>query len=230
MLYIVATAIGNIEDTSLRAIKTLVTSNIILAEDTLTFDSYYKRIQKLFSMVPQKKQKIVHFHKENEFEKIPWVIDQLETNMIISLVSESGLPTIADPGGLLIHRLITNNVNFTVIPGSSALTTAMAYSGSIQNNIIFLGFLPKKKAHVLQSFKRLKACISKYNNLSVIFYESPHRIQETLKIIDEVLPQAEITICREMTKKFEEIIRGTPGKLADKNIKGEITVVMHIKH
>ena len=99
MLYIVATAIGNIEDTSLRAIKTLVTSNIILAEDTLTFDSYYKRIQKLFSMVPQKKQKIVHLHKENEFEKIPWVIDQLETNMIISLVSESGLPTIADPGG-----------------------------------------------------------------------------------------------------------------------------------
>lgn len=229
MLYIVGTPIGNVEDTSIRSVKTLTQSDIILTEDRATFDSYYKRIQKLFKLFSKKEQKIIHFHKENEFKKVPWVIDQLKQEKNISLVSESGLPTISDPGCELIIQAIKSELPYTVIPGPTALTTAAVVSGFPINQLLFLGFIPKKKSRIVHLFKQIYKNRSKNINPTVVFYESPHRINQTLKILSEVLPCADVAICREMTKKFEEIVRGTPEELYKKNYKGEITVIIKLE-
>lgn len=228
MLYIVGTPIGNIEDTSLRAVKTLAQSDIILVEDTATFDSYYSRIQTLFNISSKKEQKIVHYHKENEFEKMPWVVDLLKQEKIISLVSESGLPTISDPGSVLVKYLIKTNIPFTVIPGPTAFTTAAIFSGFPTDQILFLGFLPKKDSQIIRLFTSLKNLTLKEIKPTIVFYESPYRINKTLEIISQIIPDAEIAIAREMTKKFEEIIRGKAQELKVLKFKGELTVVLKL--
>lgn len=226
MLFITGTSIGNIEDTTLRAVKTLVSSEIILAEDTQTFDSYYKRIQDLFKVQAISNQKIVHFHKENEFEKLPWVINQLKQNKKVSLVSESGMPLVSDPGSLLLQRVMKEGITYTVIPGPTAFVNATLLSGFRTDQILFLGFLPKKESRIVQMFKQLNNNISKSINPTVVFYESPHRINKTLQIIVEALPNAKLAIAREMTKKFEEIARGKTDELSKRDFKGELTVVI----
>lgn len=229
MFYIVGTAIGNIEDTSLRTVKTLVQSDIILVEDTRTFDSFYKRIQELFNIASKREQQIAHFHQENEFEKLPWIVEQITAGKIISLVSESGLPTISDPGGTLVKYLTKVNISFTVIPGPTAFTTAAVLSGFPVGQILFLGFLPKKKSQTVQLLESLVSIKSKQLNPTVVFYESPHRINETLEIISEILPNAQLAICREITKKFEAVTRGKAHDFHKTNFKGEITVVLNVK-
>ncbi len=229
MLYIVATAIGNIQDTSLRAVKTLIESDIILAEDTRTFDTYYKRIQDLFNLRPKTNQSFIAFHKENEFEKLPWVLEQLQQEKTVSLVSESGLPTISDPGNYLVNYLTKRNIGFTVIPGPTAFTTAAILSGFPPDQILFLGFLPKKRSQIIQLINQLNKMRSKYINPTAVFYESPHRINKTLALLTEAIPNAEVAICREMTKKFEEVIRGKPRDLKNLKFKGELTIVLRNK-
>ena len=229
MLYIVATPIGNIEDTSLRAVKKLIQSDVLLVEDTATFDSYYKRIQSIFCITAKENQKIIHFHKENEFLKIPECISLLKEDKLISLVSESGLPTISDPGYILIDRLIKMNIKYSVIPGPTAFTTAAVMSGFPLNHIIYLGFLPKKEQQIIHLINNLSH--SQLINIkpTIVFYESPHRIKKTLEIIYQILPDCSIAVCREMTKKFEEIIRGDIKNLKKEDYKGELTVVIQIK-
>ncbi len=226
MLYIVGTSIGNLEDTSLRAIKTLCNSEIILTEDTRTFDSYYSRAAAQFNLSPIKNQKIVHYHAENEFMMMPIVIEWLKEGKSISLVSESGLPGISDPGGQLIKYLSEHEIAYTVIPGPTAFATAALLSGSPTDQLLFLGFLPKKKSMIVQIFNQLRSIKSKQLNPTIIFYESPHRINATLAILSEILPQADIAICREMSKKFEEVLRGKANELKDKAYKGELTIVI----
>ena len=228
MFYVVGTAIGNIEDTSLRTVKTLANSDVILTEDTATFDSYYRRVQELFKLIPKKSQRCIHFHKENEFEKTPEIINLLDQNLTVSLVSESGLPAIADPGSDLIIRIIKSGLPFSVIPGPTAFTTAAVLSGFPTNQIMFLGFLPKKESAIVKIFTQLVACRSKEINPTIVFYESPHRINKTLQALSNIIPNAQIAIAREITKKFEEIIRGEPSELLSKKYKGELTVAVRI--
>lgn len=226
MLYIVGTAIGNIEDTSLRAARVLSESDFILVEDSSSFSSYYKRLLEIFQLSPSGEQKVIHFHDKNEFEKIPEVLELLRQNKSVSLVSQAGMPTIADPGLLLIKHCIKNNLPFTTIPGPTALTTALALSGFSSSQVVFLGFLPKKPSIIVQMFKQLNMSRSKHIKPTIVFYESPNRINNTLEIIAEVLPEADISVCREMTKKFEEVIRGKARELVNKHFKGELTVVL----
>ena len=155
MLYIVATPIGNIQDTTLRTIKTLGTVDILLVEDTRTFDSFYKKIQELFHLTPEKKQMIIHFHKENEFEKLTSILSLLKEGKTVGLVSESGMPLISDPGSLLLKHVIKEKIPYTVIPGPTAFVNAVVLSGYSTEHILFLGFLPKKKSHILQLFNKL---------------------------------------------------------------------------
>lgn len=226
MLYIIGTAIGNIEDTTYRAVKTLSICDIILTEDTASFDSYYTRVRKLYNVQLEKKQHIVHLHKENEFEKLPWVLKQLEDKQIIGLVSESGLPGISDPGRLIIERALKSNHPFTVVPGPTAFATAAVLSGFSTDQILFLGFLPKKENEIIKILENLTSRKTKLYNPTIVFYESPHRIQKTLAIINKLLPDAELAIVREMTKKFEEVMRDKPSILKNILFKGELTVVL----
>ncbi|OGK43810.1 16S rRNA (cytidine(1402)-2'-O)-methyltransferase [Candidatus Roizmanbacteria bacterium RIFCSPLOWO2_01_FULL_38_11] len=222
MLYIVGTAIGNINDTTYRAAKTLSEANVILVEDTRSFSSYYKRILELFKFSAIPEQKIIPFHDQNEFEQTPYILKLLENNTQVALVSEAGVPLISDPGSFLLQQVIKNNIPYTVVPGPSALTTALALSGySGKEPVIFLGFLPKKEQAV-------KKILGQYEGV-IVFYESAERIDKTLQIINEIMPTAQVCICREMTKKFEEIARGTVKDLLGRKYKGELTVVLFSK-
>lgn len=228
MIYIIGTSLGNIEDTSLRAVKTLATCDELYVEDTRTFHTYYSRIQELFRVYTKKEQKVYSFHDQNEFERVSQIIQSSEAGKTVGIVSEAGMPVISDPGSLLIGKLHTAGIEFDVIPGPTALTTALTFAGIASFDMRFLGFLPHKQSHIQ---KRLQKHIdSKNKDTCLICYESPHRILKTLQTIDDIYPEAHITVCRELTKTYQEILRGTPAQLlADRTgFKGEITLVIEL--
>ena len=231
MLYIVSTPIGNLDDLSIRQAKTLTASDIILAEDTrsakILLDAIYSRFIFLLPPTPYNLQpKLWSYYKEKEFQKLPEIIDLLKEGKNISLISEAGTPLISDPGYLLVKSCIQRNLPIIVIPGPSAATTALVYSGFNPGEHMFLGFFPKKESQTLQLIDRLKQIKTIFPEMVFVFYESPLRINETLRCIDTSKFNVEVVICREMTKKFEEIIRGPIDELIEREYKGEITVVI----
>lgn len=227
MLYIVGTAIGNIEDTSYRAITTLTQADIILAEDTRTFRTYYDRLQDLFEKYPTKEQSVKSFYKDNEFAMMSEVLESLEQGSNVVLVSESGMPAISDPGALLTKHVRLNKLPYTVVPGPTAFTTAAVISGVTHSQIVFLGFLPKKESEILKLLKNLKSSHYDKNTLYTC-YESPHRYPISVELIKKHLKPDNFLLCRELTKKFEEIVDlNTTEKLPSK-LKGEIVLVFSI--
>ena len=224
MLYIVSTPIGNLDDLSIRQAKTLAVSDIILAEDTRSAQTLLEAIKKRFNL-PVVCSTVWSYYKEKEFQKLPEIIDLLKQEKNISLISEAGTPLVSDPGYLLVKSCIQRNLSITVIPGPSAITTALIYSGFNPGQHMFLGFFPKKESQLFQLINRLKQIKTIFPDMVFVFYESPLRIKETLKCIDTLKFNFEIVICREMTKKFEEIIRGPISELIKRDYKGEITVV-----
>lgn len=225
MLYIVSTPIGNLDDLSLRQAKILATSDIILAEDTRSAQILLNHIRKRYTLRVTCST-IKSYYKEKEFEKLPLVIDLIKSGKTVSLISESGMPLLSDPGYLLVKTAIYQNLPFTVIPGPTAVTTALVYSGFNPNNFMFLGFFPKKPNHLFQLINKLKQIKQIFPEMVFVFYESPYRINQTLKIINESIPDANICIGRELTKKFEEIIRGKAKDLINRTYKGELTLVL----
>lgn len=223
MLNIISTPIGNIKDISLRAVETLVDSDVIVCEDTRTFVNFYNKIQEIYNLKPTRKQKIIYLFKENEFVEAPKVIELLQQDLNVSLVSECGTPLISDPGELLLKYVIKHNIPYTAIPGATAYINALVLSGFGLENNLFLGFLPKKP-------NEIKKLITKYqiSNIKLVFYESPMRINKTLELIESIAPDSKVCVCREMTKKFEEVLVGTPGELKSKIYKGEITVILKL--
>ncbi len=226
MLYIIGTPIGNLDDLSLRQSKTLASSDIILAEDTRSAQTLIQGIKSRFSINFNLSQRLISYYKEKEFEKLPEIIDLLKQSKNISLISEAGTPLVSDPGYLLVKSCIQRNLPITVIPGSSAITTALIYSGFNPQQHMFFGFFPKKKSQILQLINRLKQIKTIFPEMVFVFYESPLRINGTLQCFKTSKWEPEIVICREMTKKFEEIIREPIDELIKRRYKGEITVVI----
>lgn len=226
MLYIIGTPLGNASDISLRAVQTLINADVILAEDTRSFATFYPIIQDLYKETPIKEQKVVSFFKDNEFEKLSDVLQWLENGLDVALISESGMPLISDPGSPLIQYLTSNTIDFTVIPGPTAFVNAVALSGFKFKSIVHLGFLPKKETEVLKVLDGIIKTAQRIDTPIFTFYESPYRINETLELISRNAPTAQIAICREMTKKFEEVLRGTAEELSKKSYKGELTVAI----
>lgn len=241
MFYIVGTPIGNLEDLSLRQARIISEADLILAEDTHSAGILLQHIKKLnltrnpsalLRINPQ--QKIISYYKDREFEKLPYIIElltgspstnyQLPTTNIV-LISDSGMPLISDPGQLLVNYLSKHGIPFTVIPGPTALTTAFVASGLKSNSFHFFGFLPKK-ANELKKVIEISKEIANLDKKTVfIGYESPNRLHETLLIMNEVIPDVHVCICRELTKKFEEVSRGTPSELLKREYKGEIVLL-----
>lgn len=225
MLTIVGTPIGNLEDVSYRQAKTLTNADIILAEDTRSAQTLLHAIEHLFNMKSKADQKIVSYYKEKEFEKLPDIISDLEDGKQVSLISEAGMPVISDPGFLLIHTVIKKGLPYEVIPGPSAVTTALLHSGLKFKRFMFLGFLPKKELEFERVLIQIRDIRQIANHTAFVAFESPHRINQTLTIMGKIFPEAEIVIARELTKKFEEIYRGTAEQLKDKEYRGEITII-----
>lgn len=226
MLYIVGTPLGNIEDMSLRGVKTLCSSHVILVEDTRSFISFYKRICELFNQNPVKNQKIVPFHDQNEFKQVPYVLKMLNNNMLVSLVSEAGMPLVSDPGLLLIKEARKQTIDISCIPGPTAFVTASVLSGFDTSTQLFIGFLPKKESEKKKMFTKVAEVGTLIQGLTVAFYESPQRLSDTLMIINEILPNSTIAVCRELTKKFEEITIDNIQNITQRSYKGEITVIL----
>ena len=218
-LYIISTPIGNLKDITLRAIDTLKGSDIILAEDT-------RRTYILLNHYNIKEKKLISFNDNNKLQKTPHIIEELKQNKHISMVSDSGTPGISDPGFYLIRESIKNNLQPIPIPGPTASITALISSGFPTDSFTFYGFIPKKEKAKTDFFKEIKN-----TNKTTIIYESPYRLIKTLKIMSEIIPDREICIAREITKKFEEFIRGTSQQvynhLKDRAIKGEITIIIN---
>ena len=217
-LYIIATPIGNLQDISARALETLRSVDFILCEDT-------RHTQKLLSFY-NISNKLVSYHQHSNQRKTNYILSLLIEENDIALVSDAGTPGISDPGNKLISLAIEkiNELEVIPIPGPCALITALSISGFPTDKFTFYGFIPQKKGRR----KILGKIID--SSLTSVFYESGHRIQKTLNILLELNLKKRIVICRELTKKFETIYRGTAEDLLplmkDKALKGEFTIVI----
>ncbi len=231
MLHIVGTPIGNLDDLSYRQAKTLLESDIILTEDTRSTGLLLNRIHTLFDPLfddrhRQAHPKLISYYKDNEFDKLPYVLDLIRDGKEMSLISQAGMPLVSDPGYLLIKSVIKEGIPYTVIPGPTAITTAIVHSGFKPDQFMFIGFLPKKTGDIKKMFEKIKEIKLIMPETVVIFYEAPHRIHDTLTLLTEMLPDTDVVITRELTKKFEEVLRGKPSELTTKEYKGEITVLI----
>jgi len=217
ILYICGTPIGNLEDITIRALRILKEVKLIAAEDT--------RHTKKLLIHYHINTKVTSYHEYNKFKKAPYLVEILKNGQDIALVSDAGMPGISDPGYVLINLALNNNIKIIPIPGVSALITALVVSGLSTDKFVFEGFLPRKIKERKRYFKSIKN-----EERTIIFYETPHRLKRALKDMLEILGDRKIVIARELTKKYEEIIRGklTPvlSEMNTKEIKGEITLVV----
>lgn len=200
-LSIVSTPIGNLEDISFRALRTIKEADIILAEDTRTLSQMLQK----YNITAKK---ATSFFEGNELQKIPQIIQKISEGQNIALVSESGTPLISDPGYKLVKELIKNNLPIESVPGPTALATALTISGLPPNSFLFLGFLPKKESKAKKILNDVNETLDKIESLkTVLFYESPHRLLRTLHLIKEVFGDIHIVVSRELTKLHEEVRR-----------------------
>jgi len=216
-LYLVPTPIGNLEDITLRAIRILKEVDLILAEDTRTSKillDHYKIITPVSA-----------YHQFNEHQKLNSIIESLSSGKIIALITDAGTPAISDPGYLLTRECIRHNINVECLPGATAFVSAVVVSGLPCDKFVFEGFLPAKKGRK----SRLQALTKEER--TIVLYESPHRLIKTLADLAEIFGQERICcVCRELSKKFEEIKRDSIANLLvyydGKPIKGEIVIVI----
>lgn len=217
ILYICGTPIGNLEDITLRALKILKEVNLIAAEDT-------RHTLKLLNHY-QINTKITSYYEYNKFKKAPYLVEILKKGQDIALVSDAGMPGISDPGYVLIDLALKNNIKIIPIPGVSALITALVVSGLPTDKFVFEGFLPRKIKERKRYFKSIEN-----EERTIIFYETPHRLKRALKDMLEILGDRKVVLARELTKMYEEIIRGKLSqilsKIDSKEIKGEITLIV----
>jgi 16S rRNA (cytidine1402-2'-O)-methyltransferase len=216
-LFVVGTPIGNLEDITLRAIRTLKEVDLIACEDT-------RHTQKLLNWYSIKTQTI-SYHQHNEMTRAPELINEMEAGSQVALVSDAGMPGISDPGFRLIHLAIRHEIPVVPIPGASAFVAALAASGLAVDRFRFLGFLPSKK---MARQKRLRELENAKKTL--VFYESPNRVVDMLEDVLEILGDRSVVVAREVTKVHEEFVRGSVSEalevLKKKPVKGENTILV----
>lgn len=216
-LYVVATPIGNLEDLTFRALRTLGEVSVIVCEDT-------RRTRKLLNKYSIKKRLISYYHPK-ESQKIPQIISLLKQRKDVALVTDSGTPGISDPGYPLIREAITQGIKIIPIPGPAAITAALSVAGLPTHRFLFLGFLPPKK----EATKKLLVSL-KNEKATLVFYLPTRKLLSFLDLARETIGNRQIVIAREMTKIYEEFLRGTTEellkKLEEKKLKGEATVLI----
>ena len=217
VLYVVSTPIGNLEDITLRALRVLKEVRIIAAEDT-------RHTQKLLSHY-QIHTTLTSYHDFNKEYKTPLLLQRLREGQDVALVSDAGTPVISDPGYFLITRGVLSGIKVVPLPGASAVLAALSVSGLPSDAFRFEGFLPRRRVARLKRLDALKA-----EGQTLIIFESPHRIGKTLVDIKAVMGARRAVLARELTKKFEEILRGTIDDLIrcaeTRNLKGEMTLLV----
>jgi 16S rRNA (cytidine1402-2'-O)-methyltransferase len=242
-LFIVGTPIGNMEDITLRALRVLREADIVAAEDTRRTaqllnrhgitekheqshrgDAENAENSSAPSAPLRCKRRLVSYHEFNEAKRTAELLKELQQDRTVALVTDAGMPTISDPGQRLIHAVVEAGIALEIIPGPSAVTMAVAASG-ISGPYLFYGFLPHKSGQRRKTLTNLAPL-----PYTLVFFESPYRVVKSLRDMQELLGNRRAVVARELTKKFEEIIRGDLAtilkKLENRSIKGEITVVI----
>jgi len=218
MLYLVATPIGNREDITVRALKTLRQVDIIFAEDT--------RKTRVFLDLFHIKKPIDSYFEQNQKEKAAKIVQLIQHGKKIALVTEAGTPSISDPGFYAVRECIRHNLEVEIIPGVSAVTAAMAVSGLAPDRFFFAGFLPRKPGKRANALQELLAI-----NATVVLFESPQRMKQLLNELVALVPERKIVIAKEMTKIHQQVIRrlhvrDACEELAEGSFKGEYTVLI----
>jgi 16S rRNA (cytidine1402-2'-O)-methyltransferase len=215
-LAICATPIGNLEDVTLRVLAELRDADLVLAEDTRHTRTLLDR--------HGIRTTLLSYHEHNEAERVREVVRRLEAGERIALVSDAGLPGVSDPGARLVRAARDAGVDVTVLPGPSAAVTALVGSGLGGTRFMFVGFVPRKDGERRALWESLAGWDD-----AVVAYESPRRLPATLRSLALHEPDRPVAVCRELTKRFEEVVRGTAAELAERFVeppKGEITLVL----
>ncbi|MFR7544743.1 MAG: 16S rRNA (cytidine(1402)-2'-O)-methyltransferase [Clostridia bacterium] len=214
-LYIVATPIGNLEDITLRAINVLKEVDFIIAEDT-------RHSLKLLNHLEISKP-LISYHRHNEENKTEDILNKIEEGKNIALISDAGTPVISDPGEFIVKEAIEREIEVIPIPGACAIITALMAAGVNTRNFTFYGFLSLNKKIRAKELEQIKD-----NNNTVILYEAPHKIKNTMQDLENYVDDRKIVIARELTKIHEEFIRGTIDEIKDKlqNPKGEYVIII----
>lgn len=215
ILYIVATPIGNLEDITLRAIRVLENVDLIAAEDT-------RHTLKLLNHLNISKP-MISYHRHNEEIRVDGLIKELKEGKNVAVVSDAGTPGICDPGEIIIKKCIDENIIVVPIPGACAMINALIVSGIDTEEFIFLGFLPLNKKNRRNKLEEIRK-----SNKTIILYEAPHKLKNTLNDLKNILEKRKIVIAREITKIHEEYIRGTVEEILNiaGNLKGEMIIII----
>jgi 16S rRNA (cytidine1402-2'-O)-methyltransferase len=217
MLYVVGTPIGNLDDITLRALAVLKSADLIAAEDTRHSGNLLRRFEI--------RKPLISYHEHNEAKRAAELTERLAAGETVALITDAGMPGLSDPGARLIRKCIERDLPFTIVPGVSAITTALVGSGFAIEQFCNRGFLPVKSG---QRARELTAAAEREE--TTVFFESPYRINKTLAACAELMPKRQICVARELTKKFEEFRRGTAAELLAHYeahpAKGEITLLV----
>jgi 16S rRNA (cytidine1402-2'-O)-methyltransferase len=216
-LYLVATPIGNLEDITLRALRTLKECDLVAAEDT-------RRTGQLLKWLGISKPMLSYF-QFNEARRSEELVARLGRGERIALVTDAGTPGISDPGQRVVRAVLAAGLRVESVPGPTALIAALTSSGLATDEFHFIGFLPHKSGQRRRRLEELKLI-----NATLVLYESPYRIQKLLVELSEIFPERQVVLARELTKKFEEFLRGEPNQLlaatANRTLKGEFVVMI----
>jgi len=216
ILYIVSTPIGNLDDITRRAVKVLEDVDTVVAEDT-------RKTSVLLHHLGISRP-LISYHEHNEHKRAGELVQKLKSGISLALVSDAGTPGLSDPGFLIVRECLKHSIRVVPVPGASALLAALSVSGLPMDRFVFEGFLPHKKG------RKTRIESLKDEERTIIFYESPHRIMRTLRELRETLGDRQSVIAREITKKFEEIVRGTLSELEQsfesRSIKGEFVLLV----
>lgn len=234
-LFIVSTPIGNLDDITIRAIKTLFSVDIIACEDTRRTGLLLNQIKQRSDLLKQQfnnvtMQQLLRYDDRTEGQKTPEILDLLKRGKSVALVSDAGTPLINDPGFLLVRECLKRGIKVISVPGASAVLTALTSSGLPIDKFMFLGYFPEKKSHRRKLFNDLLSihrCISS----TYVFFCAPHKLLTTLKELQAVIGDKEVTICRELTKIHEECWKGKISEAIKKfaEAKGEFVLLIFLK-
>lgn len=217
MLFVVATPIGNLEDITIRALNTLKQVDFVVSEDT-------RETKKLLNHY-QIHKPLISYYRGCEKQRSSDILKLLQEGKNLALLCDRGTPGISDPAHYIVKRCLDEGIKVSVVPGPSALTAALSVSGFPVDSFTFYGFLPRKKKQKREFFEKIKE-----KKELIVFFESVHRFMETLEILAEIFPERELVICRELTKRFEEIVSGTVihlyNRFSQATVKGEFVFIL----